>query len=387
MSAAIPGWAPPPRTNRRLSPIVILAALVLPIVLLAAPFSPTPERVACDPLGGPFMNARFFSPGDVSLSTGAFEMESVDLHSDSLAGRFSRAYLSLDTRVTLLGPGWTSNMHVRIRSDGSRDVFWTMPNGAVERFKNAWDVATAVGTSRGYRTLTRRDDGSWIVEDDGDTWTFDYDGNLVRFDDRLGDWVELRYEAGKIASTVGPNGPGLRFEIGPGDRLARVASAEDPRFAVEYEYDTLGRLVHVARRGILPTRFIYDGDTQRITSISNETGLPILSIEYDDKGWVLRERDFLGLIDGEARTFAYDRGPGWNVRAKVVFPPSLEEPGWHPIKIATMDGESRLTELQVQPTSKRIFVGRYAYDDGNRRVPLERPCSEVVPSPEQEARG
>lgn len=334
------------------------------------------------------MNARFFSPGDVLLSTGAFEMKSVDLEvSDSLAGSFSRAYLSRDTRVTLLGQGWTSNMQVRIRSDGSRDVLWTMPNGAVERFKNALDVPTAFGTSRGYRTLTRRSDGSAIVEDDGDTWTFDSDGNLVRFDDGLGDWVELRYKSGKIGSTVGPDGPGLRFEIGPGDRLARVVSAEDPRFAVEYEYDTLGRLVHVAGEGILPVRFAYDRDTQQITSIANEAGVQLFSIEYDDKGWVVRERDFLGLAYGEARTFTYDRGPGRNVRAKVVFPPSLAEPGWHPVKVATMDGESRLTELQVQPTSKRIYVGRYSYDNVNRRIPLEPPCSEAISSPEQGRRG
>jgi hypothetical protein len=59
-------------------------------------------------------------------------------------------------------------------------------------------------------------------------------------------------------------------------------------------------------------------------------------------------------------------------------PPSLADPTWHPIKIATMDAESRLTELQVQPTRRQVFVGRYEYDDVNRRIPLDRPCSKVI---------
>jgi hypothetical protein len=360
--------------------VSLIALVAAPLLLLGPSGLPPAERIACDPLNGPFMNARFISPGDVSLSTGAFTMDDIDLRATGgAAGTFRRSYVSLDTRTASLGPGWTSSVDVRLRADGgSGHVLWTQTDGATERFLDAWDVPTAFGTSRGYRTLVHRDDGSWIVRDLDDTWTFDYDGQLVRYEDVSGDWMEFLYEEGKPASTVGPDGPGLTFEFAAGDRLARVASASDPSSAVEYEYDPIGRLVRVAAGAGSPLRFVYLDASQQITKITDDSGKTLFTIDYDEAGWVVREQDFIGSLDGEARTYSYEHGSGWDVRATVVSPPSLADPSWHPVKIATMDAESRLIELQVQPTRRQVFIGRYNYDDVNRRIPLDRPCSEVI---------
>ena len=61
--------------------------------------------VACDPLDGPSLNARFNPIGGVALGAGSFQLSTIDIGSRSLAGTFRRAYFSVDTRVTLLGPG------------------------------------------------------------------------------------------------------------------------------------------------------------------------------------------------------------------------------------------------------------------------------------------
>jgi hypothetical protein len=61
--------------------------------------------VACDPLNGPSLNARFKWIGRVALGAGSFQLATIDIASPSLAGTFRRAYFSVDTRVTLLGPG------------------------------------------------------------------------------------------------------------------------------------------------------------------------------------------------------------------------------------------------------------------------------------------
>jgi hypothetical protein len=165
--------------------------------------------------------------------------------------------------------------------------------------------------------------------------------------------------------------------MGPGDRLARVTAAADPRIAFTYTYDPVGRLIRAAAGGV-GVRFEYLETTQQITKLTDDAGKVLFAIEYDDVGWVIREQDFLGLTDGESRTFSYERRSTEGVVATVVFPPSLAEPSWHPVKVARMDVQSRLTELLIQPTSRRIYIGRYEYDSANRRIPLERPCSEVV---------
>ncbi|HLQ48701.1 MAG TPA: hypothetical protein VK233_06980, partial [Candidatus Dormibacteraeota bacterium] len=72
--------------------------------------------------------------------------------------------------------------------------------------------------------------------------------------------------------------------------------------------------------------------------------------------------------------FIYDRRADKSVRTIVTYPPSLVEPGWHPLKIANIDRLRRLTRLEVQPTSDRRYVGRYDYDDQNRRIAVDKPC-------------
>jgi YD repeat-containing protein len=366
---------------RRPSPLSVWRVLSrsgLIAVVIAGVVGSSPKAatlvVACDPLEGPNLNTRFNPIGGVALGSGSFQLSTIDIGSRSLAGTFRRAYFSVDTRVTLLGPGWMNNFQVRLRSDGtSRDMLFVMPSGETERFPGGLDGQRTFGTSRGYRVLTHQSDGRLVVRDDRITWTFDSAGNLIRVDNDEGDWAEVSYVQGILASTAGPGGAGLRFEMGPGGRLQRVTATASGQ-SVGYEYDSNGRLVRAAPSLSAPRRFVYLGATQQITAITDDQGTTLLSLDYDELGRVVRERDASGLLDGEGIAFIYDRRADKSVRTIVTYPPSLVEPGWHPLKIANIDRLRRLTRLEVQPTSERRYVGRYDYDDQNRRIAVDKPC-------------
>jgi YD repeat-containing protein len=267
-----------------------------------------------------------------------------------------------------------NNFQVRLRSDGtSRDMLFVMPSGETERFAGGLNGPPTFGTSRGTRVLTHQSDGRLVVGDGRITWTFDSAGSLMRVEDDKGDWAEVSYVQGILTSTAGPGGAGLRFEIGPGGRLQRVTATASGQ-SVGYEYDSTGRLVRAVPSLSPPRRFVYLGATQQITAITDDQGATLLSLDYDELGRVVRARDAAGLVDGEAAVLNYERLADKSVHATVTYPPSLVEPGWHPLKIADSDPLRRLTRLEVQPTSERRYVGRYEYDAQNRRIALDRPC-------------
>jgi len=366
---------------------LLSASVVRPVVVTGlsaqAGLGLLPEQPICDPAHGPSLGARFAPIGGVSLFDGSYDMEMTDIgDSTSMATTFTRAYLSIDTRTTLLGPGWTNNFQVRLTQDGiTRDLLLTLPNGNVERFKGALDSDRSIGTSRGYRVLSKQQFGRMLVTDIGITWTFGAGGTLERVDDASGDWVEVGYdEHTRLASTNGPAGPGLRFDVGPDDRLVQVTNAADPTDFVRYEYDAAGRLIRAALSSGFGDRFAYDGDTQRITTISDDEGSVLLALEYDDKGRVVRDRDAQGLMDGEAVTFDYEDLPDGEVRTTVVYPPSLVERTWHPVQTTIHDSQGRLRELQLEPTSTQTLTGQYDYDPENRRIVLKDPCPRPLPA-------
>lgn len=370
-------------------PVLPARVIVVVVILVAAigrngqPQS-QPGPTACDTdaltssFGSTFALGSQFAPiGGVSVGTGWFRLNTADVQSSSpLAGTFTRAYNSGDTRTTALGPGWTSNAQVRLRLEGSSpDILMTLPDGAVERFKGAVSNDHSIGTSRGYRELDRQADGRSIVHDDGRIWTFESTGRLARVDDPSGDWVELLYNGDKLQSTVGPDGPGLTFEFGVDGRMKRVSSATDPKVFVAYEYDAIGRLTRAAPSNGAVRRYTYVQDTQQIATITDDAGSVLLRLDYDDRGRVIRDRDARGLSNGDAITFVYEEVPDGGRRTTVTYPVSAFEPGWHPIQVVTEDRQSRLRTLSLRPTSWAVLIGRYDYDAENRRIALDpRPC-------------
>jgi hypothetical protein len=342
---------------------------------------PTEELATCDPESGPRLWPRFVQAAQVNLFGGYLVMTATDVgESAPMADTFTRSYSGIDDRTTFLGKGWTSNFAVRLRGDGQGNVLFTQADGAVEEFKNALSIDRTTGTNRPLRTLTRSSTGM-VVIDGASTWTFDSTGSLTRFDDGSGDWMEIRYENGKLLDTKGPDGPGLRFEFAPSDRLSRVVDMADPTRFVDYEYDAAWRLRRAAPSGSPAQRYVYDGGSQRITTISDDAGAVLQAIEYDGKGRVVREQDAQGLLDGTSATVVYEEQSDGGIRATLTWPASLIERGWRPTKTVTHDGNGFVREIRGKPTSSQTFVGRFDYDQNNNQLVVEDPCATVQPAP------
>ena len=351
----------------------------------AAP-PPTPASPSCDPRSGPVVWSRFSGIGSIHLGTGSYVNETVDIGdstgSTGMARTFTRNYDSGDFRRTSLGPGWMHNFAVRLRHDeASRDLLFTLPNGSIERFKNGSDIKRTFGNGFGYRVLTWDSAfGPYVVSDGPMTWTLDSTGSLVRADDGAGDWLEVTYQNGHPTRSTGPDGPGLRFEIDAGNRLTRVVDAADDTKFVDYKFDGTGRLIRAAPSGQPARVYAYDGSSERITTISDDEGAVLEAIGYDDRGWAIRQQDAQGLRDGEAVTLVYEDLPDGTRRTTVTYPPSLVEPSWHPVQIATHDAKGRALEVTYQATSTETLIGRYGYDAENRQILLQDPCASVTNS-------
>jgi hypothetical protein len=122
-------------------------------------------------------------------------------------------------------------------------------------------------------------------------------------------------------------------------------------------------------------RYTYVGNTQQIETISDGNDEPLLRIDYDDRGRVVKERDSQGLIDGQAVDYEYENLVDGSVRTTVTYPESRLDPSWRPIQSAVHDAKGNLRELVLQPARTERFVGRYDYDETNRRIVLEDACN------------
>jgi YD repeat-containing protein len=377
------------RFSGRLSPTQGARALFLPVIVAVSLTGPTavvastpPKPVTpsppCDPASGPPLNARFHGLGVVALSTGWFLLETTDIEGSGPAATFSRGYQSGDTRTTHVGPGWTDNWQVRLRTEPPSDVLFTLPSGAVELFRNGLSSTDTHGSSLGYRVLHLESGYNWTVTDEARIWKFTSDGSLSRYDDGNGGWAEVRYDKGRPVKTVGEDGVGLEFSYRTDGRLIRVFDPSSSKSEVTFDYDAKGRLKNSTGGGVTQL-YSYDGDSQRVTAISDGRGATLLALDYDDQGRVIRERDAEGLLDDEAVVFEYESLPDGGLRATATYPTSTEEPGWHPVQIAVSDSQGRFMELRFQPTSTQTLIGRYDYDPENRRIVVESPCGPLAP--------
>ena len=249
-------------------------------------------------------------------------------------------------------------------------MLFTLPSGSVERFKNGLDADRSFGTSRGYRILTRSVVG-WTISDDGTTWTFNSSGSLVERDDGAGDWAKVRYEAGGPTSASGPSGEGIRLETGQMGRFTRVTDQADPTRFVSYEYDGSGRLIRVAPSSSAAQRYAYDGTSQRISTILDDSGNALFYVDYDSAGRVVREQDARGRVDGEFAVYVYQDLADGGKRTTVTYPTSLVESGWHPIQITTHDfgrqGDGGHAEAHIETDPDRsVRLGQGQSKDGAR---------------------
>jgi YD repeat-containing protein len=256
-------------------------------------------------------------------------------------------------------------------------MLFTQPNGAVERFVDAWGNTPATGKNRGYRVLDRAPDGTWTVTDEATVWHFTSGGDLVSVESPDGS-AEARYRGNLLVQIAGPDGPTIGLKYRTDGRLEGVVDLRDQDRFVRYEYDPAGRLARVLHWDGSVEAYAYDGDSARIASIEDGSGRTLLRLAYDEDGRVIREQDTQGLEDGEAVRYQYEAlDNGW-LRTTVTYPMSVVEPGWHPIEQSLHDANGFVREMRFYPTSDQELVGRYDYDPENRRIVVEDPCPPAV---------
>jgi hypothetical protein len=158
-----------------------------------------------------------------------------------------------------------------------------------------------------------------------------------------------------------------------------VDTADATRF-VDFEFDGTGRLIRAAPSGQSAQVYGYDGESERITTISDDTGAILEAVGYDERGWAIRQQDAQGIRDGEAVRFVYEDLPDGTRRTTVTYPPSPIEPSWHPVQIATHDAMGRALEVTYQATSTQTLIARYGYDAQGRQILLQDPCASLAPS-------
>jgi hypothetical protein len=124
--------------------------------------------------------------------------------------------------------------------------------------------------------------------------------------------------------------------------------------------------------------YAYIGQTQQLQTISNWANQPIFRVDYDDQGRTIKERDALGLLDGQGVEYEYENRPDGSVRTTVTYPESRLDSTWRPIQTAVHDSNGNLRELVLQPTRTEGYLGKYDYNALNRRIVVRDAC---VPAP------
>ncbi|OUP07850.1 hypothetical protein B5F35_13930, partial [Anaeromassilibacillus sp. An200] len=232
--------------------------------------------------------------------TGSFVAEQTDFILPDIAGEFRlmRRHQSLSSyEKQLLGTRWVSSIGMcLIVEDGEAAML--KDDLSVEHFEKTeqgW-INTKNGSLE-YR-MTETAEGYWIYESvTGKRYGYNGHGNLVSIVDihgnrteisycgetiqRLtlasGQYLDFRYEAGKISEITDRAGRSVRYKY-DGDLLTEVTYPNGG--TMRYQYDREGRIV----------------------SVTDQNGVNYLNNSYDEKGRVVRQ----DLANGEEHIFMYD---------------------------------------------------------------------------------
>jgi YD repeat-containing protein len=263
---------------------------------------------------------------------------------------------------------WQNDLSVGLFIEKQMDFYYDEPFpvrfARVYRPHDNWSRAFGIGTTDSFDPLLVGVFGSWCdvvladgsrihysrdllkplseVYDDGTGWIYPYGGTVLRYNGRI--WTLKRTDGWTM---VFPNGywshrpqqsamiglyddHGHEFRLdrdGEGDLLHLVTpegNRIDFRFdsdgrvihatgnhgrTVDYAYDAKGRLVSVKDSTGRAERYVYD-DRNQMTRIEDGSGHVLLTNDYDQAGWVVRQQ----LADGRTFRYRYQRDAQGNLR-------------------------------------------------------------------------
>lgn len=246
----------------------------------------------------------------VDTGTGAFHEPFVDLTIPGRGGGLgvTRAHSSdAGGVVGAFGPGWASNLDMRVDIDGTGMARVRQEGGAVVRF--APYGGGFLAPKRAFGTLTKTTGGGFVLTRPGpQTITFDSAGRLTSVRDQNGHGTDFAYDtAGELATVTDGASRTLTVDWVGG----RISQITDPvGRTVQYGYDGAGDLTSVIDVGGEETRYGYDG-AHRMTAWTTprqvaDGTLDSLVNVYDGAGRVISQTD----AEGRETTFDYTTVPG-----------------------------------------------------------------------------
>ena len=222
-----------------------------------------------------------FTMDPVNTTTGNFLEPEHDLGfggaSASLA--MTRMYNSLDDRVGLFGPGWSSVLETRLLIDDEGASF-VGADGRQIRFPRQ---DTGWGRGIGENRWLTEEDGLLVVSDnEGVRVDFTPSGRWVGQRGRRGTAVRVEYDGDVVTRLVHERGRSIEIEHLDG-RVVVVRGSDGRR--VEYEYDQGRRLVGVTTPG--GTRRYGWNDEGLVSTVTSAAGVIEVDNTYDEHGRVV----------------------------------------------------------------------------------------------------
>ncbi|WP_020423108.1 RHS repeat-associated core domain-containing protein [Amycolatopsis sp. ATCC 39116] len=245
----------------------------------------------------------------IDVATGQMVMTEVDAEFlGTLPLVFERTHFSSFRAGRLLGAAWVSTLDQRLEVH-DRGVSFAAADGTLQHFPHPADGAWTTAARGPRRSLTRTDDGGYLIEDreqarvlyfapgSGElplTWTGDRHGNRIEF---------VRDERGLPAEIRHSGGYRVRVET-DGERITALHSvaAGGEVELVRYGY-TAGRLTDVTNASGAPFRYSYDA-AGRVVAWADRNGEWYRYV-YDHAGRVVRTEGSGGFLTG---TMEYSDG-------------------------------------------------------------------------------
>ena len=255
----------------------------------ALPFSYAPPRPVVSLFGHGAKDAQAGDP--VSMATGNLTGAWTDLSSPLGAWSmdWSRSYNSRDTKVGVLGVGWSTILDVSMTLNGDGSYTYRDVNGR--------ELQLALNQAGGWQRpedlnaeFSTNATGPALTWFSGEVWQFNTSGQLLSQQGWEGQTVTFTRTAGVVTSAVSSSGYGLTFGYTLG-RLSSVSSSLGRSAA--YVYNASGFVTSVSVDGRLLQSITPDA-SGRLQQLADPTGVVQMANTFDTSGRVTLQSSSAG---------------------------------------------------------------------------------------------
>ncbi len=251
------------------------------------------------------------------VQSGVFFMGARDLEVAAVGPplQVSRMYNTSYISSGLTGPGWTSNMAIRLTysvylyaapSTYQKVADIRMPDSRLFTFTENPDGVTYTPPSGRHDTLLRRPDGSWTlaIQNSRSVWLFNQDGSLASITDEYGNVQSWAYDGGghlqRVTDVI--SGRYLDVYFGADGRLSAVQDSAGR--LVQYTYNTNGSLASVTDPLNRVTTYTYSQGRfgPILTQIKDHWNRVVATMTYDGSDRATSYNE-----NGETYTYDYSQ--------------------------------------------------------------------------------